>query len=193
MRAILVLALLALGHARAEACACCDATTSRTIVGWSDDVVMLDVATTTACEPRRMLELYRIDSIEPGGCYDLHGDPDKRIACEQVTYQDDPKRRARPSKRVALYKRRTPPLTPSQLVSQLRSEPDGMRLLVTINGKLVLSEVLPGLGDGERVVVNGWPTPKADGALLLLAYREGGSGNEVVEVRWAAMPAQRRR
>ncbi len=91
----------------AEACACCDGSTTRTVKGWSKTgrTLLVETEDWSACEQTIQLELYRVNHGRPAGCYDLFGDPDRKIACDKVEAPEDFEAKPR---RSAIERRFTP-------------------------------------------------------------------------------------
>jgi hypothetical protein len=197
MRLILaIVAVLGLSTERAEACACCDAQTSRTVIGWSETEVMLDHATNVACSPLRALEVWKIGASKPARCYDLFGTPDAAIDCDLVSMRENPADRPKEpkaSKQLSKFARKAVPLSPARLAVAAAwvTDPNGAKLgakvTVRIATKQVLSERFDQVAQDAKphVLVEGYAAPNGKRALLVVSYREQGTGNEAVEVRWA--------
>ncbi|MBW2465211.1 MAG: hypothetical protein JRH11_26415, partial [Deltaproteobacteria bacterium] len=82
----------------ADACACCDGSGERTLVGWSASgrSAMIEHQYTTACEPAHALEVWPVRSQAPSHCFDLQAeDPDARTACDALTFQEDARQAGR--------------------------------------------------------------------------------------------------
>lgn len=185
--------LLGWSAERADACACCDAKTSRKPVGWSDagDTILFDVTASTGCEPRRMLEIWKAGADEPAGCYDLYGDPEKQIACADLSSNLDGKKKLKTSKQVKQY-----PKKPVQLAAgkvKVRKVPAkdedgneaGVKITVEIDGKQVLNEEFSEVNRFGKVTA--WPNAKNDRVVLLVSYTVRGTNNEAVAVRWVEL------
>jgi hypothetical protein len=196
MRLVLLVALaLGLATERADACACCDGDDRKRPIGWTSagGALLIDTYVERACEPRHSLQIWPVGAATPSACYDLYGDPQKRIACDMVSTPDDPRRQAKASTRVAHF-----PVTPTKLdaakLKILRSwqhdpngVPSGLLVTVEIEDKRVLRELLTGISESSSVSVTAWPNPRGDRAVLLIGYREQGSGHHVTDVRWVEL------
>jgi hypothetical protein len=192
MRTLLVLVILLLAHDRADACACCDATMSRRPVGWSasGDVVLIDTSDTTACEPHSRYEIWQAGAAEPTGCYDRFGDPEKQIACDQITADWQHELEPKASTRVKLYPARPVQVEGAKLKVnatpfQSANGVEGVRVIVRVGGMQLLDEELEHVSQFHGVTV--WRSPKNDRVLLLISYTRRGSGNAAVDVRWAEL------
>jgi hypothetical protein len=188
----LVVVLLAGSFERAEACACCDAGASRSVVGWSDPEgeVMIEYGHNYACTPHHTLEVWKIGAAEPSACYDLYQEPDKRISCNDVIGSGGtpPGTKPKPSKARAAFRRKARTIP---TVVTARWDGGGKQALVTVKiaGKRVLSERFVAVR-GEPspdVSVQALPTPNGKRALLFVHYRDAGSNNAHVDVRWVAL------
>jgi hypothetical protein len=80
--------VLAASEGMAQACACCDGTSTRELLGWSRDGkrLLVDYEAYQACERTSALEVWRVGAAAPEACFDRYGDPDKRIRCEEIDY-----------------------------------------------------------------------------------------------------------
>ena len=183
MRAILTLSLLALSYERAEACACCDAKMSRKPIGWNaaGDTILLDTYDDVACEPHQRYEVWRAGAAAPAGCYDRTSNADKRSTCDPVL-ADDTRKKKFPHKPAQLAGAKLKVKTAS---GKDADGDDALRVTVQLGGMQILSEDFTGVS--HFVGVTAWPSPKGDRVLLLVSYTERGSGNESVDVRWAAL------
>lgn len=99
-------ALLALAPAPAEACACCDGSTDRRLLGWNErGLALVRSDASYACEHRVALEIWApATPAAPVGCFDLQAaDPDRRVGCDALVSDWIPEDRWRPSRRPAEY------------------------------------------------------------------------------------------
>jgi hypothetical protein len=195
-RRILVLAIalagVLLAPGAAEACACCDAGFTRTPVGWSEagGAVLVDMDTDVACEPRRALEIWRIGDTEPSACFDLHGDPDKRIACEDVETPPHPRKPPRRGSRAPKAFPRQATKLPADrvrvLTTRTSGQPDQRRIAVSVERDGSWKRVWSGTVEpvGGRVEAAVWPNPRGDRALLVIQYRMVGTNNQAADVTW---------
>jgi hypothetical protein len=101
----LALALATATARRAEACGCCDGTSEMAPVGWNakGDGLLLRNEEHRGCARRVALQVRPVDGKGPASCFDLLGDPDKRVACKDVGH--DWERKPRSSKEEQVYAR----------------------------------------------------------------------------------------
>lgn len=85
IRVVIAVAILLAAYERADACACCDSSTTRTPIGWTEagGALVIAMSTNAACEFREAYEIWPINASQPSACYDRYGaDPDKRTTCD---------------------------------------------------------------------------------------------------------------
>ena len=83
---LMVLAILSSASV-ADACACCDGYSKRKALRWSKDgkrlLVRADIV--RGCQPTKALEVWSVGAAKPDHCFDLLGDPNKKVACNKLT------------------------------------------------------------------------------------------------------------
>jgi hypothetical protein len=178
----------------AEACACCDAKYRRTPVGWTEagGAILIDAFDTEGCEPRRRLEIWPVGAKEPSGCYDLYGDPEKKIDCAKVQPAYRPKDIAKPSTQSKLFPKPAVPLDLKKVRVTQTSVPDTLRDLqvtVEVDSRRVWTGVLQTVGAPEspKLSVTLWPNARGDRAVMLVSYIKSGTGNQAVDVHWVEL------
>jgi hypothetical protein len=198
----------------AEACACCDAVTTYTPVGWTEagGALLIEMTSNAACEHVHRLEIWHVGANGPAGCYDLNGDPDKRTACNSPGDPADSSAAAStpPSSRLQHFPRKPVRLEPRLFrVRQQVATPDGRRILsvqveVAANGTWrrvwkgtvetsTWSHYFDG-GDTDLsedpppIDVTLWPNPRRDRALLRLTYVRPGNGDMDALLTWVELP-----
>jgi hypothetical protein len=141
--------------------------------------------------------VWKIGATKPGRCYDLFGTPDAAIGCDMISMREKPTDRPqepKASKQLSQFARKAVPISPARVVTKTSWEAASQTgdwrpatLTVTIATKKVLSEVFDLVDpttDKPQIRVDAYAAPNGKRALLLVSYRQRGSGNEVVEVRW---------
>jgi len=190
----------------AEACACCDSSTTRAPIGWTPagGALLIDMQSNAACSKTHLLEVWTIGAAEPAGCYDLLNDPDKRVSCGIGA--DSFSAIERPSSQVKRFSNpaRALPASDVRLTSKPVRDSDTVRVTVDVmtkdgwhrvwSGSIVSAkEVTDAAGQTTPTMalqVTVWPNPRGDRALMLLtpegAY--AGSGAWTMTVRWVTLP-----
>jgi hypothetical protein len=201
MRLLLLCLLVAGGlvgrTARAEACACCDASTTAQPLGWTDagGALLLRYRSDVACEQVDLLMVWHVGADAPAGCYDPRLDPDKRISCESIS-DVPPGTASRPSK-ISGHFTRPPVELPRGDVRVRRARRGGaedndpswtVELRVAGAWHRVWRGALESATEA-RPSVSVWPNPRGDRAMLLLDYTTAGNGNGVVTSAWIELPA----
>ena len=165
---------------------------SRTPIGWNaaGDTVLIDTYNDVACEPRHAYEMWKVDKADPTACFDRFGDVDKQVPCDEVTTDDQRKKKPKVTARVKDYPTKPTQLAGAKLkVKTSVKDPDNadgrVKVTVTLGGKQILSEELRRVAHFRGVTA--WPSPKGDRVMLLVSYSQHGSGNDVIEVRWASL------
>jgi hypothetical protein len=188
---------------RAEACACCDSTTTRSPIGWSraGGAVLIESGSNAACSHHHVLEVWPLGAPTASGCYDLLDDPELRIECGLT--DNPPAAKPRPSSQRARFPVPVTTLPSSRL--RVRNKPaspvggTGVATvdLMTARGWVRLwstgRESLHGNSqvDGDFAVplqVTVWPNPRRDRAVVLISSTVG-SGHQRAAVRWVELPA----
>lgn len=193
----MVVAFVTVRAQRAEACACCDAKYKRTPIGWdASGAVLIDAADTVACEPKKRLEVYSAGSEEPSGCFDMYGDPEKEIACGDITSAGSPKDKPKKASKAAKKRFAKAPTRMSGTkfrVKQAWRDPDSpseLEVVVELRTKdgwtSGWSGTITPTTDKPKVKldVSLWPDPKGERAVVILGYVTHGTGNQQVDVRW---------
>jgi hypothetical protein len=187
--AIFGLALALRGNS-ASACACCGAKFRRIPVGWTDagGAILLDAYDNEACEHKRRLEIWPIGAKAPSGCFDLYGDPEKRIPCEEISWGKD--KQPKTSSKTTLFPKPAVKLDPKKVrTTQRRIENDSngnARVTVELDhggwrrvwsGTISVPEI-----STASASVSVWPNARGDRAMLLVEYVRG--SNQAVDVHW---------
>jgi len=184
--------------ARAEACACCDASTTVQPLGWTapGGALLLRYQSNVGCEQVDLLMVWHVGAEAPAGCYDTRLDPDKRISCELIS--DVPPGTARRPSTIPGHFTRAPSELPrgEVRVRRARSSSDAadadpswtVELQVAGAWHRVWRGALPS-ATAARPSVSVWPNPRGDRAMLLLGYTTSGNGNGQVKTAWIELPA----
>jgi hypothetical protein len=199
MRAwLIVIVALAIGLRAdtADSCACCDSKSGRTPLGWSEagGALLID-AFEDGCEPRRRLEIWPVGAKEPSGCIDLTGDPGKKIACADVKVCYGSGCKPKPSSLLATFPKAPVKLDPAKVrVSKRWLDESYAEMRVTVeadrNGwkPLWTGTIQPvGYNENPRLSATVWPNARGDRAVVLLAYKRKGTGDEIVDVHWVEL------
>jgi hypothetical protein len=193
---LLVVCGLAGLTARAEACACCDATTTVQPLGWTapGGALLLRYQSDVACEQVDLLMVWHAGADAPAGCYDMRVDPDKRIECDYFSYAS-PGAARRPSK-ISSHFSRPPSELPRGDVRVRRARrgaaEDDPSWTVEVRVAGAWHRVWHGSlssATEDRPSVSVWPNPRGDRAMLLLGYTTVGNGNGLVDTAWISLPA----
>jgi hypothetical protein len=109
----------------ALACACCDGRTEVEPLGWSANGrrLLLRREDLAGCERSLSLAVHAVGGTGPLGCYDLLGNPDQRVACEDVTR--DWERKPRPSRQLARYAGALRSVPPGRIAASYSVASDG--------------------------------------------------------------------
>lgn len=185
--------------ARADACACCDASTTVQPLGWTDagGALLLRYQSNVACEQVHLLMVWHVGAEAPAGCYDPRLDPDKRIGCELIS-DAPPGAASRPSKIAGHFSRPSAQLPRDDVrVRRARrgaadaadaTDPSWtVELRVAGAWQRVWRGSLPSATEA-RPSASVWPNPRGDRAMLLLGYTTVGNGNGVVKTAWIELP-----
>jgi hypothetical protein len=187
----------------AEACACCDSTTTRSPIGWSraGGALLIESSSNAACSNHHVLEVWPVGAPAASGCYDLLHDPELRIQCGLTDNPSESKLRS--SSQRERFPLPATGVPPGRL--RVRNKPaisDGSTAVATVDlmtarGWIRLwstgRESLHGNTqvDGDfavPVLVSVWPNPRGDRAVVLISSTVG-SGHQQVAVRWVELPA----
>lgn len=182
--------------ARAEACACCDATTTVQPLGWTapGGALLLRYQSDVACEQVDLLMVWHVGAEAPAGCYDTRVDPDKRIECDDIS--DVPRGTARRPSKISSHFSRPPSELPRgdvrvRRVRRSATDADpSWTVEVRVAGawhRVWRGSLLS--ATEARPSVSVWPNPRGDRALLLLGYTTVGTGNGLVDKTWISLPA----
>ena len=205
--------VLALAPGTAHACACCDGFTKRMPLGWSSaGDLLVNVHAITSCQLERAHEIWRPTAGDRTGCYDLLGDPDQVIACDQITTTVETTSKPKPAKHGRDFARAATPLAASLVRVQrqrLQRGEDQMRpstqVTIDVNVKGVWRRLWIGAvqaTDGSvdhpsrmaqyPLGVTVWPTPAGDRAAIFIENEDlnPGIGHWATTVHWAAMPQE---
>jgi hypothetical protein len=193
--ALLAVAALISRVEDASACICCDSKYRRVPIGWSEagGAVLIQAYDSAECEHKYRLEIWPVGAKEPSGCFDLLGDPEKKIPCANVT-KGLPRDRPKPSTQTKTFPKPPAQLDASKVrMSIKRVDPDSsyeQRVTVEVDlGKgwtRVWNAVIQP-ADPPRASVTVWPNARKDRAVMLLKYVAPGLGNETVDVHWVEL------
>ena len=197
---MLVVVMLAALSRPADACACCGAYYTRTPVGWTQagGAILVEAADNVACDATHRLEIWRVGVKEPAGCFDLLGDPEKRVACTDLTV-GVPKQKAKRSTRVSLFPVKPVPLDVAKVRVDHkwqnkrgeRREKVRVTVSVDVDGRWrrVWTSTIEAIERGRKspVDITVWPNARGDRALLLASYTHFGDGNDAVKAHWVKL------
>ncbi len=79
----------------AQACACCDGSSRRAILGWTDrGAALVEHTGIVSCDDIRAYEVWRAGTTRPAGCFDLYSaTPTSRVRCDGLTTGFDAEQR----------------------------------------------------------------------------------------------------
>jgi len=158
-----------------------------------------------ACEVTNQLEIWHVGQPAPTGCYDLHGDPEKRVECGMSHS---------PSASPPVHSRRVRqfPRKPIQLdakdfrVTETHLRSGLTRIAVEVVGRDASARVWVGvvesyagldhLNDADMIgsdlpppiTISLFPNPRRDRALLRIQYKQPGNGNTDAKLVWVELP-----
>lgn len=198
----------------AAACACCDGSSERAPIGWSaSGEVLIEVTSTRGCERQHYLE--RWSGGHAAECFDLHGAPDRALACDALMAdgEDD----TGPSAAVRGFPLPARPLDPALVRAHLAHAPRGEDEAEDDlpPDRVVIVEVLTAAGFREvhrepvrtgapeqfegptlevaalPIRVSVWPSPSSDRAVVLIEGHDTapGVGHWDTTVHAVALPA----
>ena len=202
---ILIAAVLgvAASAADAHACACCDSTEKRELLGWSKDGqrILVRMHNNEACDNIHGLEVWKVGARQPLSCVDLGHDPDKSISCDQL----DPVNAGKKPRRAKIerhYRGKVKELPARRIrVTRTRNGENDAHVDVVVSVKskgrwhTVWDSKKSGAGPifmnhGGAPDVTIVPAPRGKSALLTLAghNRRPGTGHYPTELYWVTLP-----
>jgi hypothetical protein len=106
------------------ACACCDGQSKVTPLGWSaEGELLVRHEEFRGCEPKKKLEVYAVEHTAPTTCYDLLGDPNRRVPCSKVV--SDWEKKEKPSSALASFADEPTSVSALSLSARYTVTPDG--------------------------------------------------------------------
>jgi hypothetical protein len=205
---LLALCVVASLSTPADACACCDASTHRNPVGWTEagGAILIEMTTNAGCSNHHVLEVWPVGASSPSGCYDvLADDPDKRNECELTDHERSAK--VKTSSQLKRFPRAATALDPKlvrlskrRLMTERASLEVTVEVLTSVGWRRVLRTTIDasemyGAANGADVAVpvsvTIWPNARGDRAALLIENEDvsPGTGNWATTVRWIELPA----
>jgi hypothetical protein len=190
----------------AGACACCDASTHRSPIGWTEagGAILIEMTTTAGCSNHHVLEVWPVGASSPSGCYDVLADnPDKRIGCDLTDHERTAK--VNRSSQLNRFPRAATALDAKLVrLSKRRAQGSSLELTVEVLTKKGWRPMLRttidaaetyGAANGSDVpvpvAVTIWPNARGDHAALLIENENisPGTGDWATTLRWIELPA----